>query len=150
MIIEDIKQMLTESGIEFKHLKLKYSPKNTLDIADQLNCNISQVIKTLFWIGDARVLVCLPGDEEISIKKLKKHLGVSRLRLANRQEVLENIGVEIGAVTPLNKRDFKVLIEKKILTAKKINIGIGSSVDGIEISPNDLVKITNSVTCDIT
>ena len=77
-----------------------------------------QVVRSiLFRIGEGEFIMALvAGPAQISWKKLRQHLGQSRLTMASEEEVLEVTGYRIGTVSPFGlPRPLKVLIDPSVL-----------------------------------
>src|SRR5687767_3162206 len=61
-----------------------------------------QVVRSIvFRIGkDAYAMVLIAGARQVAWPGLRKHLGRSRLTMANEAELLNITGYEVGAVSP--------------------------------------------------
>ncbi len=60
-------------------------------------------------------------------------------RFANSEEVLEVTGVKPGAVCPILLR-VPILVDKKVMQLKRINIGSGDHLKGIEMDLKDFLE----------
>lgn len=100
-----------------------------------------QVIRSiLFRIGEDDFLMALvAGKAQISWKKLRQHLGQSRLTMAREEEVLEVTGYRIGTVSPFGlPRPLKILMDPGVLNEEVISIGSGMRNTGIILKSADL------------
>lgn len=81
----------------------EHDPVVTVDEADkQLGRPTDQGIKALLLkVEDGFVLCAVRGSNKLDYKKLRKILGIRKLRFATPEEVVEIMGVEIGACYPL-------------------------------------------------
>ena len=87
-----------------------------------------QVVRSiLFRLGEGEfILALVAGPAQISWKKLRQHLGQSRLTMASEDEVLEVTGYRVGTVSPFGTaRPLKVLIDPGVLNEEEISIGSG-------------------------
>ncbi len=105
-----------------------------------------QVVRSiLFRIGENDFIMALvAGPAQISWKKLRQHLGQSRLTMATEEEVLEVTGYRIGTVSPFGlARPLKVLIDPSVLKEEEISIGSGIRNTGIILKSKDLQRGLN-------
>lgn len=87
-----------------------------------------QVIRSiLFRQPDQRfIMVLIAGERQISWKALRTYLGERRISLATPQEVLDQTGYEIGAVTPFGLlHPMRILADHSVFTYPQISIGSG-------------------------
>lgn len=100
-----------------------------------------QVVRSiLFRLGEGEYLMALvAGPAQISWKRLRQHLGQSRLTMASEGEVLAVTGYRVGTVNPFGlPRPLKVLIDPSVLNEQEISIGSGMSNTGIILRSADL------------
>src|SRR5574337_790017 len=87
-----------------------------------------QVVRSiLFRLGEGEYLMALvAGPAQISWKRLRQHLGQSRLTMASEDEVLAVTGYRVGTVSPFGlPRPLKVLIDPGVLMEEEVSIGSG-------------------------
>ncbi len=102
-----------------------------------------QVIRSiLFRLGEDQYLMALVGGPaQISWKKLRKHVGQSRLTMASEVEVLKVTGYQIGAVNPFGlPRPLKVLVDPGILAEDVVSLGSGMRGVAIIMKSQDLMQ----------
>jgi Cys-tRNA(Pro)/Cys-tRNA(Cys) deacylase len=100
-----------------------------------------QVVRSiLFRLGEGEFIMALvAGPAQISWKRLRKHLGQSRLTMATEDEVLAVTGYRVGTVSPFGLPEpVKVLIDQGILKEEEVSIGSGIRNVGIVIGTADL------------
>lgn len=100
-----------------------------------------QVIRSiLFRLGEDDFLMALvAGPAQISWKRLRQHLGQSRLTLASEDELLKVTGYRIGTVSPFGlPRPLKVLIDPSVLRETEISIGSGVRNMAVILKSEDL------------
>ena len=100
-----------------------------------------QVVRSIvFRLGEDHFLMALvAGPEQISWRKLRQHIGRSRLTMASEAEVLENTGYRIGTVSPFGlPRPMRLLMDPGMLNQDEISIGSGTPSTGIILSSTDL------------
>jgi Cys-tRNA(Pro) deacylase len=102
-----------------------------------------QVVRSiLFRVTEGEFIMALAaGPAQISWKRLRQHLGQSRLTMATEDEVLSVTGYRIGTVSPFGlPSPIKILIDPGVLKQEEISIGSGIRNTGILISTADLLR----------
>ncbi|HEX2696473.1 MAG TPA: YbaK/EbsC family protein [Anaerolineales bacterium] len=101
----------------------------------------SQVVRSiLFRIGeDDFIMALVAGPAQISWKRLRQHVGKSRLTMATEDEVLRVTGYRIGTVGPFGlPRPLKVLVDPGVMNEEEVSIGSGVRSTAIILKSKDL------------
>jgi len=107
-----------------------------------------QVVRSiLFRIGPGDfVMVLVAGPAQVSWRKLRTHLGVSRLSMATESEVREVTGYAIGTVSPLGlRRPLRRLAEASVFIPEEVSIGSGVRGLAVILKSNDLRKALDPI-----
>ncbi len=81
---------------------------------------------------DEYVMVLMAGATQVNWSALRKILGVSRVTMANQDELRAVTGYEIGAVSPFGlPTKMRVLVDESVFAPEEISIGSG--VRGITV-----------------
>ncbi len=141
-------EMVERSGVPFslhEHL-----PSRTVeDAAKNLSFDVARIVKTVAFRtrSSGILLAAVRGIRRVDYARLAALVGVNRRDLAalSPEEVREQLGVEPGSVSPLPLREDAVaLIDEDVLTIlPTLYCGIGRSDRTLEITPADLVRLTN-------
>ncbi len=102
-----------------------------------------QVVRSiLFRLGeDEFAMALVAGPAQISWKKLRQHMGQSRLTMASEEEVLAVTGYRVGAVSPFGiPHPLRVLIDPGVLREEVVSLGSGIRGTAIIMSTTDLMK----------
>jgi len=102
-----------------------------------------QVIRSiLFHITEGEyMLVLTGGPQQIDWRKLRRYLGISRLRMANPEEVLDVTGFQIGSVGPFGlSRPIRTLVNRRLFEQEEVSIGSGVRGTTIFIKTKDLKR----------
>ncbi len=92
-------------------------------------------------------MVLIAGPGQISWKKIRTILGVSRITMASEAEVLNVTGFVRGAVTPLGiPAPMRILADESVFTSEEISIGSGVRGVAIILKSETLKKALGSVT----
>lgn len=100
-----------------------------------------QVVRSIvFRLGEDEFLMALvAGPSQISWKRLRQHLGRSRVTMASEGEVLEQTGYRIGTVSPFGlPKPMRVVIDPGVLKETEVSIGSGMRNTGIILDSAEL------------
>jgi prolyl-tRNA editing enzyme YbaK/EbsC (Cys-tRNA(Pro) deacylase) len=90
-------------------------------------------------------LVVWTGNKPVDFQRIATVLGAKKTKLASADEVLENLGIEIGALTPFGyERSFPVIFDNSLLNQAILYINPGVHDKTIKMNPNDLLEATKS------
>ncbi len=146
-------EYLNQLRIPFNIIKLERKLKSAKDVVELYNCPLSHVIKTLVFIDVECVLVCIPGNKVVGIKKLTNILNLNQLNLATPDEAYQLTGYRIGGICPFIRethRSIKYVMDKSCLYPEKVNIGSGLAEIGLEIETKYLEEVWPGAIEDIT
>lgn len=107
-----------------------------------------QVVRSiLFRIGQGDyVMVLIAGPSQVSWPALRSYLGLSRLTMASKEEVLEITGYETGAVSPFGlPAPLRILIDKSVLAPQELSIGSGERGTTVIMKSDDLLRALGDV-----
>ena len=97
------------------------------------------------------VFVLTPGGRNIEWSKLRKHLGVSRLSLPEKEEATEATGYERGAITPFGSTTaWPVIADASIARDETVAIGGGGHGVNLHIKAGDLIDHLKADVVDVT
>jgi prolyl-tRNA editing enzyme YbaK/EbsC (Cys-tRNA(Pro) deacylase) len=96
------------------------------------------------------LIVMITGDKRIDFAKLEMLSGLSKLRLARKEEMDEILGKEQGEVAPIGLPEIiPVFIDEKVMSQEFVMGSAGSKFAGLKIIPMDILKCTNARTEDV-
>jgi Cys-tRNA(Pro) deacylase len=102
---EKVREFLTAHGLEERIYTFTESTENAFLAAQALGVELGQIVKSVIFLADGKpVLVLMSGDMNVDTKKLKKFLGVKKVRIADAETVLAVSGYPVGAVPPIEHR----------------------------------------------
>lgn len=88
-----------------------------------------QVIRSIVFrlSQDDYVMVLMAGAAQVNWTALRKHLGVSRVTMANENELRTVTGYEIGAVSPFGlPKPLRIIADPNVFAPDEISIGSGT------------------------
>lgn len=111
-------------------------------------CEMS--FKTLVAKGSDYMVVCIPVDKEVDLKKLAKNSGNKKVELLPVKELLQVTGYIRGGVSPIGmKKKYATYIHTSCKTHSKMAVSGGLCGVTLLLSPDDVIKATDAVVCDI-
>ena len=121
-------------------------------LAKKIGEDIEQIFKTLVLRGDKiGVFVCIiPGNAEVDLKKAAKISGNKNCAMVHQKELLPLTGYIRGGCSPLGmKKLYPTYIHETCQLFGHIFVSAGQRGLQLKINPEDLIKVTGSVVCDL-
>jgi Cys-tRNA(Pro)/Cys-tRNA(Cys) deacylase len=130
-----------------------YDPERAFHSADEaatlLGVPGATVLKTLVVLreGAARakpLLVLVPSDRQVDLKRLAQALGEKRLRMASQQEAERLTGLKVGGISALAVRAgaFEVLVDGSAASWERVHVSAGVRGVDLELGTRDLLAVT--------
>jgi len=120
--------VLDQLGVSYR-LFTHPDPVNSLgQAARERGQRPEQVVRSILFrlAQDRFAMVLVAGPSQVDWKRLRQHLGQSRLTMATAEEVLTVTGYPIGAVSPLGlPQPLPLYIDESVLTEAEVSIGSG-------------------------
>ena len=111
-----------------------------------------QVFKTLVARGDRAgvVMAVIPANAELDLKALAAASGNKKIELVPVREVLGLTGYIRGGVSPIGaKKAYPVYLDETAILWDVISVSAGVRGCQMVLAPDDLVRVTGAITCDI-
>jgi Cys-tRNA(Pro)/Cys-tRNA(Cys) deacylase len=123
-----------------------------LEAADKMGVSQDIVFKTLVVTLDNTELAVgiIPVSCKLSMKLIAKALGAKKAVMADKLDVERTTGYILGGVSPLGqKKRLKTILDSSANKHSSIYVSAGRRGLEIELSPTDLVKLTNGKLAEI-
>ncbi|MCB9418414.1 MAG: aminoacyl-tRNA deacylase [Ardenticatenaceae bacterium] len=142
-------------GKKIKHEVIAY-PNHMRDaeaIAVELGVPAGQVFKTLVVLPPGTtgreakpLLVMLPADRQLSLKKLAKAISAKKLQMATHAEAEKMTGLQVGGISALAllNRGFAIYLDESARNYELIYVSAGQRGLDIKLAVADLVKVTGA------
>jgi Cys-tRNA(Pro) deacylase len=146
-----VEEFFKRRGIEKTILDYEESTHDSFHAAQAIGVELGQIAKSILFIADGSpVLVVISGDKKVNMKKLKKLLGVKKLKFAGEDDVRENTGFGVGAVSPVALPGrVRILLDRSLLKFEKIYPAAGSSNNMFESTFEELKDLTDARDVDL-
>ncbi len=119
------------------------------EAADLLGVAGASVLKTLVILrevtGRAKpLLVLVPSDRQVDLKRLGHALGEKRLRMASQREAERLTGLKVGGISALAVRTgaFEVLVDASAVGSERVHVSAGVRGVDLELRVDDLLTVT--------
>jgi Cys-tRNA(Pro)/Cys-tRNA(Cys) deacylase len=136
-------QYLKQNRITFEVVTYTHEAKGAAFAAQATGYPLKMTVKTLVVaLGDRQyTLVLLPGDRQLSMKRLAKACGGKRAAMADPKTAERLTGYLVGGISPFATRQkLPLVMDAGIAKNEKILINAGQRGKMILISPADIQK----------
>ena len=120
--------------------------------AEERGLDPSQIVRSLVFRSQdgSFVMVLMAGQGKVSWRKLRAHLGVSRLTTATPEEVRRVTGYEPGAVSPFGLLQvLRILADRSVLDPQELSVGAGMRNAGVLLKRADLIAALHPEIVDV-
>jgi Cys-tRNA(Pro)/Cys-tRNA(Cys) deacylase len=141
-------RFLESQGIAYQAHEFSSEIHSAEGAAETLGVPASHVYKTLVVMRQRGrpLLVMLPGDANLDLKRLARAAGEKKLRMATQKEAEELTGLQVGGISALalQHKRFDVFADEAILSLPSVYVSAGCRGIDLSLSPKDLLQITNA------
>ena len=150
--VKRVENILKEFDQSLNIIVLETSARTADEAASSLGCEVGAIIKSLLFKTDSNFTLCLvAGDKRASLNKIKKTLKIKDASMASAEDVKNITGYTIGGVSPIGHlKKINILIDKSLNRFNALFAAAGHPNCVFEIDFNNLQKITNGYTEEIT
>ena len=140
---------LEKAGIPFAVIKYEHDEKGAAFAARATGYPLERTVKTLIADlgGKQYVLVLMPGDRQLSLKRLADVFRVKRAGMADVMTAERLTGYLVGGISPFGTRQtLPVVMEEQVLRFDEILINAGQRGTMLKMDPKD---IQAALTCRV-
>ena len=123
-----------------------------LTVASILNQSPQQVFKTLVARGASKKIYVyvVPVAMSLDLKKAAKAAGEKSIAMVGVSEINGLTGYVRGGCSPIGmKKNYPCFYHESILQQNTVMVSAGKIGYQVELTPNDLIKLTSGKTADI-
>lgn len=147
-------RILEEKGIPYEPRQQARKQLTAEGVAGDLGVPVAWVVKTMIVQRSDRgfALVVVPGDRQLSLKKVGVVLGDKNVVMAQGRDVQRVTGYQVGAVSVLGYRrdDITGYLDQHVLELERAIISSGRPDTGLELDPQDLARALGAQVGDFT
>jgi len=148
----ELEEFLSKQGIWHRFIK-KPETIHTADASKVTGIELKRITKNLVSVTDGKeyVLIIVPGNRKVDMKRVASILGVNKVSLVPFNEAEKISGYPPGGTPSLgHKRKFKVILDKSLTEFDTIFCGGGSRDKLLELKTRDVIRINEAIIADIT
>ena len=151
-------RLLEGKKIQYTAVPYDATERDAEKIAVQLSVPPEQVFKTLVVAApkDGRsrtkpMLVIIPANRQLDLKKLAKLVKVKKLKMATHQEAEKMTGLQVGGISPLAliNKGFAIYLDELAEGQAQIFVSSGERGMQIKLAPDDLRQLTKARLADV-
>lgn len=149
--------------LDGKHIvyqAVAYDPamRDAVRIAMAIGVPPGQLFKTLVVpkpegsnVSLKMMLVMIPGDRQLDLKKLAKAAGVKKAKIATQAEAERLTGLQVGGISALAllNKGFAVYLDASAREHEQIYVSAGQRGINLKLSVGDLVQLTRARLADL-
>ena len=140
---------------------VEYDPSqfhSATEVAEMVGAPAGQVFKTIVVVREERgkrpLLVIVPGDREVDLKRLAAGLGEKKVRVAPQREAEGLTKLQVGGISALALigKGFDVVLDGSAEAFAEAGIYVSGGQRGlnVRIRPADLLSLTGARVLDVT
>lgn len=98
------------------------------------------------------LLVIVPADRQLNLKKLAKVVGVKKLKMATHKEAEAMTGLQVGGISPLAllNKGFVIYLDMSAKGYAEIYVSAGQRGLDVKVRVADLIKVTGAKMVEVT
>ena len=145
-------QYLKQHKIAYEMVKYDHKEKGAEFAAQAADFPLAQTIKTLVVAIDTSrwALVLMPGDRQLSMKKVAKAFGAKRAAMADTAAAQRLTGYTVGGISPFGtQKRLKAVMDHSLSDYDQVMINAGQRGIMVKLSPRDIIECIGSATADL-
>jgi Cys-tRNA(Pro) deacylase len=143
-----VTRALDQAGIPYRFFRHPGQVRSLEQAAAERGQLPEQIIRSIVFRLEENeyVMVLAAGPEQISWPALRKHLGLSRLTMADPQEVEQATGYPPGAVSPFGlPQPMRILADPGIYQPEEVSVGAGVRNATVILRQEDLQRALGEI-----
>ena len=144
-------RFLRQRRVAFDVHTYEHLEKGAEFAAAALGLPLDRFAKTLVVeAGGDPVFALMPGDRELSLKKLARAAGAKQAQLADPRDAERVTGYLVGGISPFGaRRALPAFLEESLLEHERIAMNAGQRGVIIELASADVVRLLGAVAADL-
>jgi Cys-tRNA(Pro)/Cys-tRNA(Cys) deacylase len=137
-------QYLKQNAVSFEVIKYEHQQKGAQFAAQATGIALEKTVKTLVVdLGQKRYgLVLMPGNRQLSLKRLAKVWSVKRAAMADTATAERLTGYLVGGISPFGtKQRLPVIMEESVLEYNDVLINAGQRGTMLKLAPQDILAL---------
>ncbi len=147
-------RILDSEGVSYDVLDFPDTIHSAQEVAEYFGVATSDVYKTLVLITAKKtpILVMVPADHDLQVKRLAQVIGDKKLRMATHNEAEAVTGLKVGGISALalRHRRFPVYLAQTAAGRDRLLVSAGRRGTNLRLSVADIVRVTGATLVDVT
>jgi len=144
-----VMRALEAKGVPYTYHKHARKQHTAAGVAEDLGIPVAWVVKAMIVKRESSprsrgdfALVVVPGDRQLSLKKVAEALGEKDVAMASARDVQRVTGFQVGAVSAvgLRRKDITAFVDQGVLALEQAFISSGRPDAGLALAPQDLLR----------
>ncbi len=145
-------RLLDKRGIPYETHTFSPDIHSAAGVAEATGFPLEQVYKTVVLTrpSGAAILVIVPGDARVDVRKVAAALGEKKVAVASRRDAEAITGLQVGGISALallHKR-MDVCLDQSALSHEQILVSAGKRGVNLRLNPHDLVVVVDARVID--
>lgn len=152
MSVTQAMRFLAQAKVPHEVREYDYRVKGAQFAAEAFDWPLDAMVKTLVVKLDPGgfVLCLMPGDVELSLKKLAREAGVKVARMSTVEEAQRQTGYLVGGISPFGvKRPMEVWMHAPVADLEAIGINAGRRGAMLFMDPRDVASALGAKLADL-
>jgi Cys-tRNA(Pro)/Cys-tRNA(Cys) deacylase len=145
-------QFLEQKEIAHEIIRYDHQEKGAQFAARAVGFALCQTIKTLVVAldGNQFVQVLMPGDRELSMKKVAKVCGTKRAAMADTATAERLTGYLAGGISPFgSKKRLPVIMESALQDYQQVMVNAGQRGIMVKLAPSDIIRTLDATVTEL-
>ena len=145
-------QFLKQKAIAHEVIQYDHQEKGARFAARAVGFALPQTIKTLVVALDGHqfVQVLMPGDRELSMKKVAKVCGAKRAAMADTATAERLTGYLAGGISPFGaKKRLPVIMEAALQNYQEVIVNAGQRGTMVKLATEDIIHTLNATVAEL-
>ena len=148
-------KLLENRKIPFEAVTYPTTERDAEKLAELFGVPAAQVFKSLVVARAGRekpLLVLVPADRQLNLKKLAKAVGAKKLKMATHSEAERMTGLQVGGISPLAllNKGFAMLADRSIEAQTAVFVSSGKRGINLKVGVKELLALVNARLVDVT
>lgn len=146
-------RFLEGKGVSYEAYTYPVDERSAEVVANHLGVSPAQVYKTLVVVRDygKPLLVMIPANRHLDLKKAAKALGEKKVKLATHAEAEDMTRLQVGGISPLAliNRGFDVVVDQSATSLDTLYMSAGEKGINLRVAVDDLMRLTRARALDV-
>ena len=141
-------RLLEGKNVPYEALTYPATERDAVEVARHLGVAAAHLFKTLVVVRERGkpLLVLVPADCQLDLKRLAKELGEKKVKMASHEEAERLTRLQVGGISPLAliNRGFDVIVDRSAEAYEVICVSAGAKGIQLKVPVPALLELTRA------